>query len=138
VKPSSDAGGTGRPTIATAVCPERPETTVPNSAPLGDRCASLRPASRTSANPTSTTLRSGTLSFWLYIDTAKTGSTATDTLTVKVGSITVATFSNINANNGYTEHTYDVSSFAGQIPTLLFTARKPVRRKHPSSWTTPP
>jgi hypothetical protein len=67
---------------------------------------------------------SATLSFWLHIDTAKTGSTATDTLTVKVGSTTVATFSNINANNGYTQHTYDVSSFAGQTATLLFTGKE--------------
>ncbi|HEY4020693.1 MAG TPA: putative Ig domain-containing protein [Pseudonocardiaceae bacterium] len=61
------------------------------------------------------------LSFWLHVDTAKAGSTATDTLTVKVGSTTVATFSNADANTGYAQHTYDVSSFAGQTVTLLFT-----------------
>jgi hypothetical protein len=67
---------------------------------------------------------SASLSFWLHIDTAKTGSTATDTLTVKVGSTTLATFSNVNANNGYTQHTYDVSSFAGQTVTLLLTGKE--------------
>ena len=67
---------------------------------------------------------SASLSFWLHIDTAKTGSTATDTLTVKVGSTTVATFSNVNANTGYTQHTYNVSSFAGQTVTLLFTGKE--------------
>ncbi|HJP78324.1 MAG TPA: putative Ig domain-containing protein [Pseudonocardiaceae bacterium] len=64
---------------------------------------------------------SASLSFWLHIDTDKTGSTATDTLTVKVGSTTVATFSNVNAGTGYTQHTYNVSGFAGQTVTLLFT-----------------
>jgi hypothetical protein len=67
---------------------------------------------------------SASLSFWLHIDTAKTGSTATDTLTVKVGSTTLATFSNVNASNGYTQHTYDVSSFAGQTVTLLLTGKE--------------
>jgi hypothetical protein len=64
---------------------------------------------------------SASLSFWLHIDTNKTGSTAQDTLTVKVGSTTVATFSNLNANSGYSQHTYNVSSFAGQTVKLLFT-----------------
>ncbi|HEY4460022.1 MAG TPA: putative Ig domain-containing protein, partial [Pseudonocardiaceae bacterium] len=67
---------------------------------------------------------SASLSFWLHIDTAKTGSTATDTLTVQVGSTTVATFSNVNAATGYTQHTYNVSSFAGQTVTLLFTGKE--------------
>ncbi|HEY4018121.1 MAG TPA: Ig domain-containing protein [Pseudonocardiaceae bacterium] len=64
---------------------------------------------------------SASLSFWLHIDTSDTGSTAHDVFTVKVGSTTVATFSNLNANNGYTQHTYNVSSSAGQTVTLLFT-----------------
>jgi hypothetical protein len=75
----------------------------------------------------SVTIPSGcgaTLSFWLHIDTAKTGSTATDTLTIQIGSTTVASFSNVNANNGYTQHTYDVSSFAGKTATLLFTGNE--------------
>jgi kumamolisin len=66
-----------------------------------------------------------TLSFWLHIDTAETTkTTAYDTLTIKAGSTTVATFSNLNAANGYTQHSYNVSSLAGQTVTLLFTGKE--------------
>jgi hypothetical protein len=73
----------------------------------------------------SVTIPSGchaSLSFWLHIDTAETSTTtAFDHLTVKLGSTTLSTFSNLNAANGYSLHTVDVSSFAGQTVTLLFT-----------------
>jgi serine protease len=71
----------------------------------------------------SVTIPSGckaTLSFYLHIDTAETGSTAYDKLTVKAGSTTVATFSNVNAASGYQLHSYDVSSLAGQTVTVSF------------------
>jgi hypothetical protein len=62
-----------------------------------------------------------TLSFWLHIDTAETSTTtAFDTLTVQVqdssGNVlsSLATFSNLDANQGYAQHTFDMSSFAGQ------------------------
>ena len=61
-----------------------------------------------------------TLSFYLHIDTAESGSTAYDKLTVKAGSTTVATYSNVNANTGYTQHSFDVSSLAGQKVTVSF------------------
>ncbi|WP_344469899.1 putative Ig domain-containing protein, partial [Kitasatospora kazusensis] len=61
------------------------------------------------------------LSFWLHIDTAETGTTAYDNLKVQAGSTTVASFSNVNKNTGYALHTYDLSSFAGQTVTLKFT-----------------
>jgi Zn-dependent metalloprotease len=63
-----------------------------------------------------------TLSFWLHIDSSET-TTATqfDKLTVQVGTTTVATFSNLNKASGYTQRTFDVSSFAGQTVTLKFT-----------------
>ncbi|HJP80754.1 MAG TPA: putative Ig domain-containing protein [Pseudonocardiaceae bacterium] len=65
---------------------------------------------------------SASLSFYLHIDTSETTTTtAFDKLTVKVGSTTVATFSNLNHNSGYTQHTYNVSSLAGQTVTLNFT-----------------
>jgi hypothetical protein len=65
------------------------------------------------------------LTFYLHIDTAeRTTTTAYDTFTVKVGSTTLATFSNLNAASGYTLHTYNVSSFAGQTVTLLFTGKE--------------
>ncbi|GAB7184304.1 putative Ig domain-containing protein [Kitasatospora sp. Ki12] len=62
-----------------------------------------------------------TLSFYLHIDTAESGSTAYDKLTVQAGSTTLATFSNVNAANGYTLRSYDLSSFAGQTVTVKFT-----------------
>ncbi len=66
-----------------------------------------------------------TLSFWLHIDTAETSkTTAYDTLTVKAGSTTVATFSNLNAATGYTQHSYSVTGLAGQTVTLLFTGKE--------------
>jgi subtilase family serine protease len=66
-----------------------------------------------------------TLSFYLHIDTAETTkSTAYDTFTVKVGSTTLATFSNLNAAAGYTVHSYNLASFAGQTVTLLFTGKE--------------
>ncbi|MFJ1753307.1 putative Ig domain-containing protein [Kitasatospora sp. NPDC088134] len=63
-----------------------------------------------------------TLGFYLHVDTAETTtSTAYDKLTVKAGSTTLATFSNLNAAAGYTLRSYDLSSFAGQTVTLTFT-----------------
>ncbi|MFJ2866067.1 putative Ig domain-containing protein [Kitasatospora sp. NPDC087314] len=62
-----------------------------------------------------------TLSFYLHIDTAESGSTAYDTLTVQAGTTTLATFSNVNAAAGYTLHSYDLSAFAGQSVTVKFT-----------------
>ncbi|MER7771323.1 M1 family aminopeptidase [Kitasatospora sp. NPDC096140] len=63
-----------------------------------------------------------TLGFWLHVDTAETtGSTAYDKLTVKLGSTTLATYSNLDAQNGYVHRTVDVSAFAGQTATLSFT-----------------
>jgi hypothetical protein len=62
------------------------------------------------------------LSYWLHIDTAETtGSVAYDKLTTKVGSTTLATYSNLDAASGYVKKTIDVSSFAGQTVTLAFT-----------------
>ncbi|HEX4222203.1 MAG TPA: putative Ig domain-containing protein, partial [Pseudonocardiaceae bacterium] len=64
---------------------------------------------------------SASLSFYLHIDTAETTRTTQfDKLTITAGSTTVATFSNLNAASGYTLHTYNVSSLAGQTVTLKF------------------
>ncbi|MEU6479726.1 M1 family aminopeptidase [Streptomyces sp. NPDC047017] len=63
-----------------------------------------------------------TLGYWLHIDTAETTtSTAYDKLTVKLGSSTLATYSNLNKSTGYVQKTVDVSSFAGQTVDLSFT-----------------
>ncbi len=64
---------------------------------------------------------SATLSFYLHIDTAeRTTRRAYDTLTVKIGSTTLATYSNLNRASGYTLRSFDVSSFAGQTVTVSF------------------
>ena len=61
------------------------------------------------------------LSFWLHTDTAETtGSTAADTLSVQVrnssGAVlkTLATYSNLNANSGYSQVSFDLTSYKGQ------------------------
>jgi len=61
-----------------------------------------------------------TLSFWLHIDTAETASTANDTLKVQIrnasGTLltTLAAYSNLNANTGYRQVSFDVTSYKGQ------------------------
>jgi len=62
-----------------------------------------------------------TLSFWLHIDTAETTTTsAYDTLTVQLrnasGTVltTLATYSNLNANTGYRQVSFDVTAYKGQ------------------------
>ncbi|MCZ1003218.1 M1 family metallopeptidase [Streptomyces mirabilis] len=65
---------------------------------------------------------SATLTFWLHIDTAETtSSTAYDKLTAKIGSTTLATYSNLNKTTGYVQKSFDVSAFAGQTVSLAFT-----------------
>jgi len=62
-----------------------------------------------------------TFSFYLHIDTAETTTTsAYDKLTVKAGSTTLATYSNLNKNTGYALKSFDVSSLAGQTITVSF------------------
>ncbi|OKK22117.1 peptidase M28 [Streptomyces sp. CB00455] len=60
------------------------------------------------------------LSFYLHIDTDETDSVVYDRFTVSVGGQTLATLSNLDANSGYTQKTYDLSRFAGQSVTLKF------------------
>ena len=70
------------------------------------------------------------LSFYLHIDTAeRSTSAAYDTLIVKVGSTTLATFSNLNRASGYTLRSYDISSFAGQAVTVSFTGVEDASRQ---------
>jgi aminopeptidase S len=61
------------------------------------------------------------LSFWLHVDTAETGTTAYDKLTLTAGSTTLAAFSNTNAASGYVQKTYDLSGLAGGAVTVKFT-----------------
>ena len=63
-----------------------------------------------------------TFSFWLHIDTAETTrTTAFDKLTITANGTTIATFSNLNHNTGYTQHSFSLGSLAGQPVTLKFT-----------------
>ena len=68
-----------------------------------------------------------TLSYYLHIDTAETTTTTGyDHLYVRLysGSTllkTLATYSNLNKNTGYTLHTNDVSAYIGQTVTVKFT-----------------
>ncbi|MFI1504242.1 M1 family aminopeptidase [Streptomyces sp. NPDC020597] len=65
---------------------------------------------------------SATLTFWLHIDTTETtSSTAYDKLTAKIGTTTLATYSNLDKNTGYVRKSFDVSAFAGQTVSLAFT-----------------
>ncbi|MET9466432.1 M1 family aminopeptidase [Streptomyces sp. NPDC006544] len=62
------------------------------------------------------------LTFWLHVDTTETTtSTKYDKLTVKIGATTLATYSNLDKNTGYTQKSFDVSAFAGQTVTVAFT-----------------
>ncbi|MER5527064.1 putative Ig domain-containing protein [Streptomyces sp. NPDC002677] len=62
-----------------------------------------------------------TFTFYLHVDTAETTtSTQYDKLTVTAGSTTLATYSNLNAATGYTQKSFDLSSYAGSTVTLKF------------------
>jgi hypothetical protein len=67
------------------------------------------------------TAASATLTFWLHIDTSETTTTtAFDTLKVQIRNSsntvlsTLATYSNLNAASGYSQKSFNVTSFAGQ------------------------
>ncbi|MQS17016.1 hydrolase [Streptomyces kaniharaensis] len=62
-----------------------------------------------------------TFSFWLHIDTAASGTTAFDKLTVTANGTTLATYSNVDAAAGYQKHTFNLAAYAGQTVTLKFT-----------------
>jgi hypothetical protein len=68
-----------------------------------------------------------TLTFWLHIDTAETTTTTQyDKLTVKVGSTTLVTYSNLNKAAGYSQKSVNLSAFAGQSVTIAFTGTEDV------------
>jgi hypothetical protein len=63
----------------------------------------------------------GSFTFWLHIDSANVSGTAADTLALTANGTTVKTFSNLDANSGYTQQSVDMSAYAGQTVTLQFT-----------------
>jgi aminopeptidase S len=63
------------------------------------------------------------LAFYLHIDSAETTTTTKyDKLTVKLGSTSLATYSNLNKASGYKLRSFNVAGFAGKTATLTFTA----------------
>jgi subtilase family serine protease len=63
----------------------------------------------------------GTLDVWLHIDSEQTSGT-NGSLTIQAAGSTLATFTNLNANSGYTEYSYSIpAADAGQSIKLLFT-----------------
>ena len=72
------------------------------------------------------TATTATLSFYLHIDTAESGSTVYDKLVVQVKSAsgtvlkTLATYSNVNAATGYQQRTFDLSTYKGQTIQIYF------------------
>lgn len=69
-----------------------------------------------------------TLGYYLHVDTAETTTTSKyDSLTVQVlngsGTVlaTIATYTNLNHNTGYTHHTNSLAAYAGQTVTITFT-----------------
>ncbi|MEU4746769.1 S8 family serine peptidase, partial [Actinosynnema sp. NPDC023658] len=61
-----------------------------------------------------------TLSLWLKISTEEYEPEVFDTLTVKAGSTTLATYTNLNPS-GYAVRTFNLGAFAGQSVALSFT-----------------
>jgi hypothetical protein len=59
-----------------------------------------------------------TLSFYLHIDTAETGTTAYDKLTVAAGGTTLATYSNLDAATGYVLKTLNVTGTGSKTVTF--------------------
>lgn len=63
-----------------------------------------------------------TLSFYLrVISSETTTTTAYDKLTIKIGSTTLATYSNLNETSSYTLKSFSLGAYAGRTVTLTFT-----------------
>ena len=61
-----------------------------------------------------------TLTYWLRIDTAESGSTAYDKLTLTINGVTKQSYSNVN-HGAYAQHSLDLSAYAGQTVAIKFT-----------------
>jgi serine protease len=61
-----------------------------------------------------------TLSYYLWVTSSESPATAVDTLSVKVGSTTLQTFSNADQGYGYVPRVVDLSAYAGSTVTLSF------------------
>jgi hypothetical protein len=76
-----------------------------------------------------------TLSFWLHVDTAESGGDIVDWMRVEIKSATgillarLNTYSNRDAADGYTQHTFDMARFRGQTIQLTCTAKEDAQRE---------
>jgi hypothetical protein len=123
--------GTAAPWTATASIISSSSSEAPRSGTY-DAWLDGYGATHTDALAQTVTLPTGctayTFSFWLHIDTAETTTTtAYDTLTLQIlnasGTVlaTSATFSNLDHNTGYAQHSVDLSAYAGQNITVKLT-----------------
>lgn len=68
------------------------------------------------------TATSATLTFWLRVDTAETGSTAYDTLRAQVvdgaTTTTLATYSNVGANATYAQKSFNLNAYKGRTVSV--------------------
>ncbi|WUV84872.1 M4 family metallopeptidase [Streptomyces sp. NBC_01476] len=67
------------------------------------------------------TCTSATFTYYLYISSQETSSTAYDKLTVQAGSTTIASYSNANKGTGYVQRSVSLTPYIGQSVTLKFT-----------------
>jgi subtilase family serine protease len=64
--------------------------------------------------------KTATLSYWIKISSADTGTAPHDTLTVKAGATTLATYSNVN-RTAYAQKSISLAAFIGKPVTVTFT-----------------
>ena len=62
-----------------------------------------------------------TLTYYLWIDSAETSSTAYDKLTLTANGTSIQSFSNANKGSGYVQRSVSLDSYAGQTVTLKWT-----------------
>jgi hypothetical protein len=93
-----------------------------SSLQLGGTNSSTQSAAQAIAVPAS-----GSLSWWTYITTDETGTTAYDSLTVRLGGATVATLSNLSRTGTWFSTSVPLAQFAGQNLTLSFTVTNGIK-----------
>jgi hypothetical protein len=75
-------------------------------------------------------ITSASLTLWLHIDTADTGSTRHDVLKLQIRNTsnavlaTLATYSNLNAASGYVQRSFDLTSNAGQTIRVFLQSKE--------------
>ncbi|MCC9310319.1 glycoside hydrolase [Kitasatospora sp. RB6PN24] len=133
--PGFESGGNNAPWTATSSLGFNPITAATSAEPAhsgswiawfdGNSTADTDTIAQTVTIPSGCT---ASLGYWLHTDTTENTSTAKpDTFKVQLlnsaGTVltTLASYSNLDHNSGYTQHTVDVSAYAGQTVTVKFT-----------------